>query len=140
MRHDLTTVRRAAHVAATFHHGQMDRDGRPHFHHVARVAAGVRHLGPTARVAALLHDTVEDTALTLAYIRATFGREVAEAVDAVTRREGEVYARFVERAARHPLGRAVKIADARDNLARCEAEGNESLARRYRRALAVLQG
>ena len=66
-----------------------------------------------------------------------FGSAVAEAVAAVTRGAGEKYSEFVERAARHPVGRAVKLADVLDNLVSVD-EFRPSLRKRYERALAVL--
>ena len=89
------------------------------------------------RQAGYLHDLVEDGHATLEEVRALLGAEVAEAVEAVTRRQGETYADFVARAAAHPMGRQVKLADVRNNLATLP-EG-DSLGRRYRRALEVLE-
>lgn len=78
----------------------------------------------------LLHDTVEDGYLTRVLLR-------WPALNAVTRRDGEVYADFIRRAGGHPVGKAVKLADLRDNLSR-GGGAKPSLAKRYRRALATL--
>jgi hypothetical protein len=92
--------------------------------------------GSVERIVGYLHDVVEDSGTTVADIREVFGEAVASGVDAVTRREDEVYADFIDRAARHPVGRFVKLEDVRDNLSTL-ADGH-SLQSRYERALEVL--
>lgn len=73
---------------------------------------------------------------------AGFAPEVIAGVDAVTRRAGEVYADFVVRAARDPIGRIVKRADVMDNLdlSRIDepTKADRSRVKRYRAALEVL--
>ncbi|WP_372893978.1 hypothetical protein [Rhodosalinus sp.] len=96
-----------------------------------------------ARIVGLLHDVVEDTPVTLDHLAAA-GAEapVLRGLDAVTRRAGESYEAFVQRAGTDPVGRAVKIADLRDNmdLTRIAAPSDKDRARldRYARALAQL--
>lgn len=80
----------------------------------------------------LLHDSVEDGWLPWALL------PWWPALDAITRRPGEVYAAYIERVALNPVARQVKIADLRHNLKRCE-RARPSLAKRYRRALALLE-
>ena len=64
------------------------------------------------RIVAVLHDVVEDTDCTFDRLRTEgFAESVLEALDAVTRREGESYEDFVQRAAKNPIGRNVKRAD-----------------------------
>ena len=45
-----------------------------------------------------------------------FSEAVVEAVDSLTRRQGESYDAFIERAAHHPIARRVKLADLEDNM------------------------
>jgi (p)ppGpp synthase/HD superfamily hydrolase len=92
----------------------------------------------TLRQAGYLHDLVEDGHVTLEAIRLAFGDQVADTVDAVTRRPEETYAEFVARAASHELGRQVKLADVRDNLS--DLPETHSLHRRYTRAIETLTG
>lgn len=133
---------RADAIAAAAHAGQLDKAGQPYIDHPRAVAELVREHGPNAVMAALLHDTVEDTDVTLDQLRAEgFPAEVVDAVDAVTRREGETYMDFIRRARRHPLGRVVKTADNLHNSSRLgnlHGEEREFLTRRYERARAVL--
>jgi (p)ppGpp synthase/HD superfamily hydrolase len=92
---------------------------KPYFVHPERVAKIVATLtdDPLAQVVAYLHDTVEDTQVTLDDIRAKFGMEVAEGVAALTRdKVNERYMDFVARAARQTRSRFVKLADLRANI------------------------
>lgn len=57
-------------------------------------------------------------------------------VDSVTKREGEPYVERVVRAGRDKIGRAVKLADMRDNL---RPGAPESLHKRYRKGIAALE-
>ncbi|MFC6884666.1 RelA/SpoT family protein [Actinomadura yumaensis] len=78
-------------VAERLHRGQLRKSGAPYITHplaVAMILAGMG-LDTTTLVAALLHDTVEDTPYTLGEVRADFGEEVAVLVDGVTKLDGE---------------------------------------------------
>jgi hypothetical protein len=72
--------------------------------------------GDERRIAAVLHDVVEDCGIDPATIADRFGDAVAQAVVALSRNEGEDYDAFVERCARNPIARDVKRADIADNL------------------------
>jgi len=105
----------AIRIALEAHRGQKDRAGAPYVLHPLRVMLRVQ--SDAERMAAALHDVVEDTAWTLDDLRARgFPDEVLEAVDRLTRRPGETYDALVERAAAHPVARRVKLADLEDNL------------------------
>jgi (p)ppGpp synthase/HD superfamily hydrolase len=97
------------------HAGQRDRAGKPYVLHPLRVMHGVE--GEQAQAAALLHDVVEDTDTGLDDLRrAGFPAAVVAAVDALTKREGEVYESYLERVAADEIARRVKRADIADNL------------------------
>jgi hypothetical protein len=90
-----------------------------------------------------LHDVIEDTDLALNQFAAEgFPGYVLEALESVTRRDGETYEAFVARAAKNPIGRRVKYADPQDNadLSRIAAPTASDLARtaKYHRAMAQL--
>jgi (p)ppGpp synthase/HD superfamily hydrolase len=105
----------AIRIALEAHRGQKDRAGAPYVLHPLRVMLRLRT--DAERMAAVLHDVVEDTAWTLDDLRARgFPDEVLEAVDRLTHRPGEAYDAAVERAAAHPVARRVKLADVEDNL------------------------
>ncbi|MOA26016.1 Bifunctional (p)ppGpp synthase/hydrolase relA [compost metagenome] len=87
----------------------------------------------------MLHDVVEDTAITLADLRNEgFSEAVLVAVDSLTKREGETYQAFIERAARDPIARRVKLADLAENsdLSRISEPSEKDLERieKYRKA------
>ena len=72
---------------------------------------------PDERIVAVLHDVCEDCpGWTFDRLRAEgFSDQIIAALDAVTKREGEDYEDFARRAAAHPIGRNVKLADLADN-------------------------
>lgn len=97
------------------HAGTVDKAGQPYILHPLRVM--LRLATEAERVVAILHDVVEDSEVTLDDLRAEgFSDEVVDAIDHVTRREGESYEAFIERIAPHPLARRVKVADLEDNM------------------------
>ena len=109
------TIEDAIVLAAHAHRGQVDKSGRAYILHPLRVMLAVTT--EAERMAAVLHDVVEDTDLTLADIAAAgFAPDVVAAVDALTHRPDESYEDYVERAAANPIARAVKVADLRDNM------------------------
>jgi len=134
-------------LALTAHAGQVDKAGAPYIGHVARVAARVAD-GPedeAARVVALLHDVVEDTKVTLAEVEAQFGAEIAQAVDALTRRKSEPGESYYARVRANALALVVKRADIDDNadparLSLLPEETRNRLSRKYATARAALEG
>ena len=137
----MSTLERAIALAATAHEGQTDKAGAPYILHVLRVM--MRLKTPDERMAAALHDVVEDCGWTLERLRAEgFPEAVVMGVDAVTRRETETYDEFVLRAKADPIGRRVKMADLEDNsdvsrLAEV-TERDEARLNKYRRAIEAL--
>lgn len=129
----------AIRFATDAHAGIDDKTGRPSILHPLRVMQCTYLPDDHHRIVAVLHDTVEDTDTSLEDIRAKFGPEVAEAVDAVSRREGETYRAFIRRAREHPVGRIVKISDIHDNLTRPLPPSMRGIHKRYEKALEVLR-
>ncbi len=84
---DRELVERAYRVAAKAHQGQKRASGEPYISHCVAVAGILAELRMPAVVVAagLLHDTVEDTDLTLDDLRREFGEEIATLVDGVTK-------------------------------------------------------
>lgn len=137
----MSTLERAIAIATEAHAGQRDKVGEAYILHPLRVMLAVRT--PEERMVGVLHDVVEDSSWTLDALRQEgFSHEVVEAVDAVSRREGEDYFDFVRRAGANPLARPVKVADLRDNLdlTRIAAPTQQDYDRceRYRQALELL--
>lgn len=108
-----TDIEAAKSLATKAHEGQTDKAGLPYITHPERVAS--RLSTPEAQVVGWLHDTVEDTPLTLSDISKKFGPETAAAVDAISRRDGEKWSDYIDRVAANPMARQVKISDLVDN-------------------------
>ena len=84
---DLDLIRQAYNVADVAHAGVVRKSGEPFIEHplaVARILGGLAIDAPGI-AAALLHDTVEDTTLTLNEVEETFGPDIAGIVDGVTK-------------------------------------------------------
>lgn len=137
----MSTLNRAIVIAAEAHAGQVDKAGEAYILHPLRLMLQVTT--EEERMAAVLHDVVEDSPWTLDELRAQgFPEAVVRAVDHLTRREGETYLDFVERAGGDPVARVVKRADLEDNmdLSRIAEPTERDLQRieRYRKALEML--
>lgn len=85
---DKDMIRQAYEIAVQAHAKQRRKSGEPYILHpieVARICAEEIGLGPTAIVAALLHDVVEDTDVTLDDIKVQFGEKISRIVDGLTK-------------------------------------------------------
>ncbi|HLU31018.1 MAG TPA: bifunctional (p)ppGpp synthetase/guanosine-3',5'-bis(diphosphate) 3'-pyrophosphohydrolase, partial [Acidimicrobiia bacterium] len=95
---DTALLTRAYEVARDAHEGQVRKTGHPYITHPVAVAWHLAHYGldaPTV-AAALLHDTVEDTDVTLEELVADFGPEIAALIDGVTKLDRIDYASVEE--------------------------------------------
>ncbi|MFE0451560.1 RelA/SpoT family protein [Streptomyces sp. NPDC058914] len=95
---DLEPLRRAYVLAESSHRGQMRKSGEPYITHPLAVTLILAELGAetTTLTASLLHDTVEDTDVTLDQVREQFGEEVRYLVDGVTKLEKVDYGAAAE--------------------------------------------
>ena len=146
---DLTLLQRAFEVAETKHATQMRRSGDPYITHPLAVATILAELGmdTTTLVAALLHDTVEDTGYTLDALTAEFGDEVGHLVDGVTKldkvvlgsaAEGETIRKMIIAMARDPRVLVIKVADRLHNMRTIRFLSPEKQARKARETLEVI--
>ena len=90
-REDRKAIRKAFDLALDLHSDQRRKSGEPYIYHplgVARVVAGELGLDTTSIVCALLHDTVEDTNLTLDEVEEGFGKKERNIVDGLTKMSG----------------------------------------------------
>jgi hypothetical protein len=143
--HDPTisvALEKAIYIAVGAHNGQIDKGGAPYIHHVFRVMRAVD--GKVEKTVAVLHDLLEDCPdWDAARLRDEgLSDEVVAAVVALTRREGEMYSDFIDRAAKNELARRVKLADLADNsdLTRIRSPSRVDKLRveKYARAIATL--
>ncbi|OPZ85140.1 MAG: Bifunctional (p)ppGpp synthase/hydrolase SpoT [bacterium ADurb.Bin429] len=115
MNYDLCKLEDVIAFTARAHAGQTDKAGEPYILHPLRVM--LRMTTRETRLAAVLHDVIEDTAYTADDLRALgCPEDVIQAVLALSRRPDEDYFDFVRRAAAHPIARPVKLADLEDNM------------------------
>ena len=124
------------------HYGDLDKGGQPYHLHPESVAAEFDN--GKCRIVAFLHDTVEDhpEKISLEYIREFFDGEVADAVDAISKRKSETYKEYIARVKLNEIARLVKIADLKHNMQVDRlpngGKGYESLMRRFAAALKYL--
>lgn len=88
---DRKLIRKAFDLALDAHKDMRRKSGEPYIYHpiaVAQICAEEIGLGTTSIVCALLHDTVEDTTVTLEEIRHGFGEKVAQIIDGLTKISG----------------------------------------------------
>jgi GTP pyrophosphokinase len=137
---DSGLLRRAYGIAEQMHRGQMRKSGEPYITHPLSVAQICADLGldTTTLVAALLHDTVEDTNYTLAALERDFGEEVAILVDGVTKfdkvfygkdAEVETIRKMIIMAGRDVRVLIIKLADRLHNMRTLDARSRSSQAR-----------
>jgi (p)ppGpp synthase/HD superfamily hydrolase len=137
------TLDQALIIAIRAHAGQTDKIGNPYIWHPLRIM--LRMSSTTERIAAILHDVVEDSPITLADLgSAGCPAKVLKAVDCLTRRKGERYEDYVHRAAADRLAKVIKIADLEDNmelrLKNGLAGNDKARMARYRKAYLNLTG
>ncbi|WP_433269767.1 HD domain-containing protein [Actinosynnema sp. CS-041913] len=136
------TVDDAIRIARAAHDGQVDKSGRPYIDHPLRVMGRVS--GEHARMAAVLHDVLEDTAVTADDLRAAgCPTGVVDTVIALSHLPDEPQEDYLRRVAADPVAVAVKRADIADNtspprLALLDQPTQDRLRAKYARALHLL--
>jgi GTP pyrophosphokinase len=137
---DAAVLRRSYAKAARMHSGQMRKSGDPYITHPLAVAEILAELGmdTTTLVAALLHDTVEDTSYTLREMEDEFGPQVALLVDGVTKfdkgffgetAEVETIRKMLVKAGQDIRVLIIKLADRLHNMRTLDARSPASRAR-----------
>ncbi len=102
-------------LARTHHAGQVDKAGKPYIDHPMRVMSNLDSV--EEKIVGVLHDTIEDTELTLDTLREKgFSQPILSALDAITKRSGESYEDYLQRVMADRLALKVKIADMTDNM------------------------
>ncbi len=145
---DVRSVERAYDLAAHYHREQRRRSGDPYITHPLAVATILAELGMTTPtiVAALLHDTVEDTPYTLDSLRSDFGEEIASLVDGVTKldkvkfgeaAEAETLRKMVVAMSRDIRVLVIKLADRLHNMRTLRYLPREKQERTARQTLEI---
>lgn len=102
-------------VMMNAHKWQKDKAGKPYFLHPLTVFFKVK--GTDLKIVALLHDTVEDTDITLQKLsKLGFNDVQLNAIDAITKRKDEDYSDYLKRVKQNNIAREVKLADLAHNM------------------------
>ena len=138
-------VYKAMHIAYNAHHGQLDKSGAPYIFHPIHLAEQMDD--EISCCAALLHDVVEDTDVTLEDLRSDFPEEVVEAVRLLTHEKGVPDVEYLTAIKANPIALKVKLADNAHNADQsrccCGNVSEEKLAGwkiKYAKARAILLG
>lgn len=106
---------KAIEIAHIAHKGQLDKAGKSYIGHPLRVMNNVETV--EEKIVGILHDAVEDSDLTLDDLKvAGFSDVIIEAIDAITKREGEKRKDYLNRVMNNKIALRVKIADMTDNM------------------------
>ena len=138
------TIETAIQIACEFHGGQLDKAGFPYIFHPLRVMENVN--GIQQKMAAVLHDTVEDTELTIDVLRERgCPAPVVGAVEVLSKRKGEDHDRYLLRVIEsgNTIAIPVKWADIMDNsdprrLQYLPVEDQQRLSKKYAAAKQLL--
>ncbi len=145
---DLALLERAYLVAESAHGTQTRKSGDPYITHPLAVATILADIGMTEAtlVAALLHDTVEDTSYTLEELRHDFGEEVALLVDGVTKldkvkygdsAQAETIRKMIVAMSRDIRVLVIKLADRLHNMRTLRYLKQETQERKARETLEI---
>lgn len=148
-RADLAVLQRAYDTAERLHDGVYRKSGEPYITHPLAVATIAAEIGmdTTTLVAALLHDTVEDTDYTLEDLERDFGPEVARLVDGVTKldkvalgsaAEAETVRKMIIAMSQDPRVLVIKVADRLHNMRTMRFLPPEKQAKKARETLDVI--
>jgi len=134
---------RAMRLAYSAHHGQTDHGGLPYILHPVHLAEQMPD--EISCTAALLHDVVEDTPITLEQLREQFPPAVTDAVALLTHTDGVDYFDYVRAIRQNPVAVRVKLADLAHNTEPGRLAGMdvspqrlEHFREKYARAKAIL--
>lgn len=116
-------TKKAMCLAYRAHHGQLDYNGVPYIFHPIHLAESMDD--EISCCVALLHDTVEDTLITLEDLKEVFPQEVTDAVMLLTHEDGVDYFDYVRAIRENPIARKVKLADLAHNSDQSRCIGSE---------------
>ena len=134
---------KAMKIAYAAHHGQVDYNGIPYIFHPIHLAEAMDD--EISCCAALLHDVVEDTDVTMEELAREFPDAVIRVLKLLTHEKGVDYFEYVRNLKPHPIARKIKLADLAHNSDQTRCIGSqlpeEKLAywrQKYQKATAIL--
>ena len=116
-------VNKALKIAYAAHHGQLDYNGIPYIFHPVHLAEQMDD--EVSCCAALLHDVVEDTPVTMADLAREFPAEAIEVLKLLTHKDGVEYFTYVRAIKDHPIARKIKLADIAHNSDQSRCVGSD---------------
>jgi (p)ppGpp synthase/HD superfamily hydrolase len=126
----MSHLERALQIAVEAHAGQEDKSGLPYAFHPIRVM--LRCQRDDAKIAALLHDVVEDTPVSFEQLsKEGFSEDVLSAVRLLTHDSSVSYEDYIRNLSANPIAREVKLADLEDNsdIKRMKGVSDKDVAR-----------
>lgn len=114
---------KALRFAYQAHHGQLDYNGIPYIFHPVHLAEQMDD--EISCCAALLHDVVEDTSMTLQELSMEFPKEVIDVLILLTHKEGVPYFDYVRNIKSNPIAVKVKLADIAHNSDQTRCIGSD---------------
>ena len=114
---------KALRIAYNAHHGQVDYNGIPYIFHPIHLAEQMED--EISCCAALLHDVVEDTAVTMADLSREFPEEVMAVLRLLTHEEGVPYFDYVRKIKANPIAVKIKLADIAHNSDQTRCVGSD---------------
>ena len=119
---------KAMKIAYHAHHGQFDYNGIPYIYHPIHLAEQMDN--EYSCCVALLHDTVEDTAVTLEELKKDFPSEITDAVALLTHIDEVDYFDYVRTIKDNPIAKKVKLADLTHNSDQSRCIGSDLTSER----------
>ena len=136
---------KAMQIAYKAHFEQLDVSGVPYIFHPYHVAEQMND--ELTVCAALLHDVIEDTDITLEELEKNFPAEIIDVLKLLTHKKGEDYFEYIKRIKKNPAAKAVKLADIAHNCDFSRVNANNSVSQdklehwrnKYLAALKILE-
>ena len=114
---------KAMRIAYQAHHGQVDKSGVPYVFHPLHLAEQMEE--EISCCAALLHDVVEDTDVTMEQLALEFPEAVIEVLKLLTHEDAVPYFDYVRKIKNHPVAKKVKLADLAHNSDQTRCVGSD---------------
>lgn len=139
----LGMLKRATEIATRAHEGQTRWGGEPYITHPLAVAEAFA-FASVERIAAVMHDVIEDSDITADQIRSEFPDNptwqiVVNTLESLTHRDGESYADYIMRIRKDGIARLVKMGDLLHNLSDLDGRKHRQRRDKYELALRLLE-
>lgn len=110
-------LEKAIEIAVEAHRGQIDKAGKIYILHPIRVM--LRGTTEEQMIVGILHDTVEDTPVTIDMLQKEgFSKTITDAIACISKEKDEDYGHFIMRVLENPLAAQIKLYDLEDNMNR----------------------